>query len=400
MFHVFNVDGYYPSTFQLNGGPESNDLAFAKLGNLTFNMGAGSDFVWLYDLDARNVTINDGFSVDEANVYKIDTAFANSRIGNVRANFNAGKVDFSLNANNYSGAESTLDVGSVVVKSTNTESAPIGLFSYPGGHLKIRGAVSVESVGTGSDTVNLITVAGQFQLPASIELQGGLNVKTGGGQDGFRIQGDVRLQGNVNVDTGSDGSNVEIGGSPIFGGKVTVSGGDSIDRISFSEGSPIFQESVSIETGGGEDLVTLQKFALSQGTTHFMKSVSISTGDQNDLVLMSQAQFGSSLTIDLGRGQLGGMFDGDHINIIDTTIDGNTKVTSKYKAIIVFQAMNAETRLRGKLSVTLGSGYVGFQNVTMEKSQVFIGNPGLIQVSYGDVTADLTKRKLINAVLV
>ncbi len=404
---TIHVYSFFGTTFRLNGGEETGDLVVGNLGNLTFNLGGGNDSAWLFDLEARNVTIHDGVTDDESNSYKIDRAFSNTKLGNIQANFNRGRADLQFSAVSYADLMGTvfdggtMEIGSVTVKSAMTQSTQVGLTSFPGAKFTVTGLVSFESLGGSSDAFTSTTVGNSFQPPTSTILKGGVRVNTGGGGDFVRFDGNLQVQGKVDVDTGSDGSTVSFGGSAVFKDKVTVVGGASNDTISFSIGSPVFHDKVTFDTRAGDDVVHLQKFDPSQGTVHFKKNVSIATGDQNDMVLMSQVNIGGALTIDLGNGQLGGMFDGDHINLMNSVVDGNTRVTSAGKAIIAISSTpGSEMRFRGDVAFTLGAGDIYLNTVTMEKAQAFTGRPNLIRVSYGNVTADLTKRRLVNAELI
>lgn len=359
------------TTFRLNGRTEVAQLSFAKLGNLTFNLGAGDDFVSVTDSSAGHVTIKDGFADQENNIYFFSATVGEMRIGNIRASFDRGHSSTIV-----SSIGGSLRTGSVAVQGTASSLSTDLIINGSGSHLlTLNGLVSLDLADGATGSSSFWIWGGD-----GLSLLKGMRYTGGAGYDVLQTQGQVSVSGNVTISTRGGNDDIALGdGAVVFQGNVTIDTGTGADRIGFS-------------------------YPHNQTTNVvFMKKVNISMGADNDSVSLGNVVFRQSVFFDMGDNSDIGYFGQDYINIINVEVFGQTHVVSTGQAFVVFNPRgNSKTQLHGASKFILGLGSIQVEstssNVFFDNQLLFQGTERDLVVTYhGQVMANPGNLTLVNA---
>ncbi len=386
------------TTFRLNGGPEVNELVFTSISDVTFNLnggsdvasvfttslrdvnfnlGSGDDSAFIVDVNARDVTIHDGAGDFEQNGYYIQTFASSFDLRNIEAEFDRGISQVNVQA--FSGH--TIELGKVTISGQNVQNVGFSANADADSHILITGDVKLD-------------VDPAFFGVASLSL--GTQQSFSGNPGTVVLRKDIELR--------APGGTMAVNGNTSVHGKTDfITTGFSSDRVNVDSGAPVFEGKVTINTGEGDDFILMEKFDPLAPAAEFHAKVDISTGGGNDIVNIGPAIIEGALTVDLGTSSPSGPFGVDNMRLGAVDIGGKLDVVTLGEAVVIVDPpATGEARFRKDASFTLGAGRVFIEssdsNVIFDKKQIFVGDPNRIQVHYiGNVTADLTKRKLINA---
>ncbi|WP_145029989.1 hypothetical protein [Caulifigura coniformis] len=167
-----------------------------------------------------------------------------------------------------------------------------------------------------------------------------LNVRLGAGDDTVSVLGSLNLK-NVTFNLGDGDNSLSVGAGMNVTGKLSVTGGTGDDTVSF-EGS--IAKSASISLGLGNDQISLLG-------TSFSSSVTINTGAGADLVTIDEtslgvdASFNNTLTINTGE-------DNDEVSIRNAATKRITLNTGDDDDIVDLENITAN----GTLSLQTGAG--------------------------------------------
>jgi hypothetical protein len=384
------------STFQLNGGPEVTQLTFAKLNNLSFDLGAGADGAFV-NAPAGNITIQDGADGAFSN-YRVANS-VNSRVtkvGDIQATFLGGLAIFGVSSfPGSTGYVHSLQTGKLSLNLAGTIQSEVNLTADEGSQL-LLGDVSITSPESSAsqDSINLLAKSGLATIMGQISL-GALSLNTGGGQDLVNSRGAVTYRGPVNaaLGGGDDGFHVRSG---------------SLTGTPRTESVATFQNTLNIDGGAGASSITLLS-TVDYERIRFQGPVTIQTGDEADLIQVWRGNFAKDLTIQTGNTPAVRSVATDQVELSNIDVLGKTTVTAVGAGDVRIDSgsyfANEPSRYLKAAKFTLGSGAVTIGNlfgsqVQFGSTQAFTGVNSQMTVSYiGVIDANLSKRLLNNAIL-
>ena len=206
------------TTFQFNGHSVRSKLVFSKLGNLTFNLGAGEDSVRMTDVSAGNIKINDGVADNENNTYIFQGFSGKMKLGDIQANFNRGTASVV-----FGEADGDMELGKVSVQGTsNTHYISVSMIEYGSpGSMTVKGLLSIDLPENATGTTYLSMLCDNQGL----KLLNGIRQSGGAGNDDSQINGNVQIQGNVDITTRGGNDTVSIEPGVVVNGIVTINTG-------------------------------------------------------------------------------------------------------------------------------------------------------------------------------
>ena len=384
------------TTFILNGGSPVSEVTFAAIHNIRLRLGEGNDSARLIDLNAGNIAIEDGFADQELNYYDLTNQYRDSRLGDITANFLRGHNYLNISSSNPGvgvwGANS-MNVRKVTVNSKAQTSFSAGAFGQA--ELVVNGVVTLN--GIGNRTQELRTGFSADSENASVRLLGGVKYQSTSGNSTLTLSGDIQVFGNLDFLTGADDDRLYVGGDVTISGQVKMNTGAGTDSFVVSRGTSVFSQNVSLDLGDGLDYVSIEP-----ANAWFRKNLNIDTGKHKDSVFMRNVTVSGDLSVDLG-GLQPGSTQGEYFLLAHFEIQKNFSLVSSglATAYILFNeywtGIDAPAIFRGTVSMSIGAGAIRVRDVTMQKTQTFRGTNERIQVEYQNVTADLSRRRLINA---
>ncbi len=400
---MVKVSAFIPgsTTFKLNGGAEVQELTFRAVNNLTFNLGNGVDGAFVA-VPAGNITINDGAdgSFSRYGIFNDNrpgSSLVHTKVGDIQANFWGGQVFFDVTASTGStGLIHSLRTGKLAINLVNTSQSEINLTAEEAARLNIQGQLIVSSPAAivSRDTVNILAKSGNSPVMGQVNLLGGSRLNTGGGDDVVNSRGAVTFKGTTSVNLGAGDDLFQVRSGSLEGSPKSK----AVNR---------FNGPVTINSGEGGGNVSVAS-AVGYDKIQFAGGVSIIGSSQANSVEFWRADFLSNLTIQTG-GATGPV--GDSVKLSNTDVFGTSRIVALGTAQVdidsaaTFQGAEP-TRFRKAATFSLGAGAVVIgrdmnSHVIFDRTQTFTGSVSQISVSYiGNITADLSKRILNNAILV
>ena len=118
-------------------------------------------------------------------------------------------------------------------------------------------------------------------------MQGHLSIRSRDGADHFTLAGSAGVGGNVKVDTGAGNDLLQVNDSNI-GGTTTLKTGSDNDAVHIEDAGAAlgphmtFPQAVTVNTGSGDDSVTVGVFGQAGNTAFFSGGVRLDGGAGND----------------------------------------------------------------------------------------------------------------------
>jgi hypothetical protein len=269
-------------TYTNNGSTgTTQSIPVASVGNLTINLGSGSDTISMSGLSVvGNVTVN-GQQTGVANVA-------------------------------ISAGTPNVTIGGSIVANFGGEAATFGVFGSAngGGNLTVNGSVNFTESGSGTQQVNLYGPPANNPLGGKLAIKGNVAiVDTGTGTSGLTIDDGVTIGGNVSFDNSTNNVNSDIiqifSNSNAFG--VTSIGGSLALELA---DSPYYGNTVEISGTGSQLPVT--------GPT------TITSGGGGDNIQLLDVWFKNTVTVD-ADGNLA--YVPDQVVVQGSRFDSATQVT-------------------------------------------------------------------------
>jgi hypothetical protein len=226
---------------------------------------------------------------------------------------------------------------------------------------QISGGVRVSAVNGTSLRIGGVDVINGSQDFTGIT---SVNVRLGEGDDSVEMIGALNLK-NVSVNLGDGNNTLDVGAGLNATTKLTVTGGTGADlvtldstvgksaNISLGLGNDelsllgtSFSSTVSLSTGAGADIVTINENSLGADAS-FNNNVTISTGEDNDTVSISNATT-KKLTISTGD-------DDDTVTLDTLTVNGLLNVNTSAGADVL-NILDVDATLNGTNQLSLGTG--------------------------------------------